>query len=292
MSSNGVPQQLAPVVTVDPEKCVNCHACIAACPVKDCNRVVLEHDGIGEHVEVVADLCIGCGACIKACEDGDHSARQYVDDWDRFERDVIRGDADVFAIIAPAAASSFPDHYLSIVTWLRGIGAKRVLDVSFGAELTVRSYLEHIRTAEPECVIAQPCPALVSYVELDRPELLQHLAPAHSPMMHTILYARKRFPELNESTPVVISPCIAKKREFDECLGVGNYYNVTCKSLAAWFLTHPEVLDLRPSEFDGRPASNRAARSSGHGAKDAQDRGTRSGLRLPGCPARVDIRRV
>ena len=254
MSSIRGAHQIAPVVTVDPDKCVNCHACIAACPVKDCNRVVLENGSTPEHVEVVADLCIGCGACIKACEDGGHEARQYVDDWLRFQEAVIDGDADVFAILAPAAASSFPDDYHSIITWLRQIGVKRVLDVSFGAELTGKSYLEYIRTADPQCVIAQPCPALVSYVETQRPELLPHLAPAHSPMLHTINYARKRFPELRDSKVVVVSPCIAKKREFDDCLGPGNYFNVTCKSLSAYFDHHPEILRLPPSAFDGTAA--------------------------------------
>jgi uncharacterized Fe-S center protein len=48
---------LSPVIRVIEEKCVNCHKCIAVCPVKACN------DGSGNHVSVNADLCIGCGAC-------------------------------------------------------------------------------------------------------------------------------------------------------------------------------------------------------------------------------------
>ena len=56
--------KMAKVVAVDATKCLNCHACIAACPVKFCN------DASGTHVEVIEDLCIGCGECIDACTHG------------------------------------------------------------------------------------------------------------------------------------------------------------------------------------------------------------------------------
>jgi ferredoxin len=29
-------QSLSPVIQIDETKCVNCHACIAACPIKYC----------------------------------------------------------------------------------------------------------------------------------------------------------------------------------------------------------------------------------------------------------------
>ena len=35
-------KELIPVINVDQEKCVNCHVCINACPVKYCN------DGSGD----------------------------------------------------------------------------------------------------------------------------------------------------------------------------------------------------------------------------------------------------
>src|SRR5271157_4611170 len=63
---------LTPVVRVDADKCRNCHACIAACPVKYCNVAS------GEVVEINSDRCIACGCCIDACT---HGARLPVDDW-------------------------------------------------------------------------------------------------------------------------------------------------------------------------------------------------------------------
>lgn len=62
---------LPKVVEVIKDKCVNCHACVAACPVKFCN------DASGDTVEINSDMCIGCGQCLKACT---HEARRPVDD--------------------------------------------------------------------------------------------------------------------------------------------------------------------------------------------------------------------
>lgn len=211
---------LSKVIGVDEQRCVNCHRCIAVCPVKLCI------DGSGDHVTINHELCIGCGSCIQACT---HHARYGIDDSEAFYQAVERREKLV-AIVAPSAASSFPGALLRLNGYLASLGVSRIFDVSFGAELTVKSYVEHIARKDPALVIAQPCPAIVSYVELYRPELLPHLAPAHSPMLHTIVMIRDFSPELSDHKVVAISPCYAKRREFDET-GLGDY-NVTFDSLS------------------------------------------------------------
>ena len=212
--------KLSRVIEVDPQKCVNCHACIAACPVKYCN------DGTADHVEVDPDLCIGCGSCITACT---HGARRGVDDFPR-ALEALRSGGRMIAISAPAIASNFPGSYLRVQGWLQSLGVRDFFDVSFGAELTIKSYAEHLRSAAPTTLIAQPCPAVVSYIELYQPELLPYLAPADSPMLHTIKMIREYYPVYAGYKILVLSPCYAKRREFDET-GLGDY-NVTFKSLA------------------------------------------------------------
>ena len=155
---------LCTVMEVDPEKCANCHSCIAVCPVKMCNRAVPKKESIPAHIEVDQNLCIGCGACIKECEDAGHDARRYVDDWAMFEEDFLTHGTkkNAFAIVAPALVASFPKLDRKVNAWLKNLGIKKVLDVSFGAELTIKTYIEFIKKSAPKCVIAQPCPALVS----------------------------------------------------------------------------------------------------------------------------------
>jgi len=234
---------LTKVIDVDKDKCVNCHQCIAACPVKYCNSAV------NGYVEVNENLCIGCGMCIKACT---HDARVGLDDTDAFFTDLKKG-ISIVAVVAPAVAAVFPGQYLQLNKWLKSIGVKGCFDVSFGAELTIQSYLNHVKENNPKAVIAQPCPALVSYIEIYRPELLSYLAPADSPMMHTIKMIKNYYPSFAASRIVIISPCFAKRREFDE-VGIGEY-NVTMSSIKNYLIENNIDLDNYTKEdFDNPPA--------------------------------------
>ena len=240
-------ENLKPVISVIKEKCVNCHKCIAVCPSKFCN------DGSGDYVNIDANLCIGCGACIKACT---HGARIGIDDFSEFMQTVKSGSSDVVAIVAPAAAPNFRGKELELNGWLKSIGVKAVFDVSFGAELTTKSYLNYIKKHDPKLVIAQPCPALVSYIELYQPDLIPYLSPADSPMAHTTVMIRHFYPEYKDAKIAVISPCYAKRREFDEN-GRGDF-NVTMASISKYFEDNRINLDSYPQENYTNPPAERA----------------------------------
>ncbi len=235
--------KLSKVVEVDQENCVNCHRCIAVCPVKYCN------DGSGDHVTINDDLCIGCGECLKACT---HNARMIVDDFQLFLKS-IKNKEKIVAIVAPAVAANFPDTYLNFNGWLKSLGVSALFDVSFGAELTVKSYLEHVKQNKPKSVIAQPCPAIVSFVEIYHPELLKYLAPADSPMMHTIKLVKHFYPQFSNHKFLIVSPCVAKKREFEE-VGFGDF-NVTIKKFTD-YIQHEQInlAQFSKVDFDNAPA--------------------------------------
>ena len=234
---------LTPLVKVDQSKCVNCHACITACPVKFCNI------GIDDHMEINSDLCIGCGSCVAACT---HEARVNIDNFSDFLYGS-KSKEKMVAIVAPAIAASFPHDYLRINGWLKSMGVSAIYDVSFGAELTIKSYLEYIKKHNPKTVISQPCPAIVNYIELYKPELIDYLAPVDSPMMHTIKMIKRYYKEHSNYKVVVISPCIAKRREFDETQqGV---YNVTIKSVVDYLKAQRlDIKTFKAVEFDNPPA--------------------------------------
>lgn len=235
--------QLPKILSVDREKCVNCHKCIAVCPIKYCNIC------IGNTVEVINEQCIGCGACIKACS---HGARIYHDDFAEFLNDLDNG-ISIVAIVAPSIASNFPDNYLKINSLLKQMGVDAIFDVSFGAELTVKSYLNHLSKNKPKCIISQPCSALVTYIQTYKPELLPYLAPADSPMLHTMKMIKKYYPQYAQHRILAISPCLAKKREFEET-GMGDY-NVTIKSLEDFIIGQEINLSGFPdTDYDNPPA--------------------------------------
>ncbi|MCL2763143.1 MAG: methyl-accepting chemotaxis protein [Treponema sp.] len=252
---------LTPVIRIDLEKCINCYACITACPVKYCM------DGSGEKLNINPDLCIGCGNCIASCT---HDARYIIDDTAHFLGDLKRRERMV-AIVAPAIASIFPDQYLNFNGYLKSLGIDAIFDVSFGAELTVISYLNYIKEKNPRMVIAQPCPAIVSYIEIYRPNLIPYLAPAHSPMLHTIKMIREYYPQYKDHKVAVISPCIAKRREFDET-GLGDY-NVTMLALKQHFEAQNISLSSFPKvEYIGAHAERAVRFSSPGGLLDTVER--------------------
>jgi ferredoxin len=95
-------------------------------------------DASGEKILINHDMCIGCGNCIAVCT---HKARTIIDDTPRFLNDLKKG-TKMIAIVAPAVASVFPDKFLNLNGWLKSLGVDAFFDVSFGAELTVISYLD------------------------------------------------------------------------------------------------------------------------------------------------------
>ena len=251
----------APVIEIIEEKCNNCYSCIAACPVKYCM------DGSGKKLIVNHDECIGCGHCAVICT---HGARKPIDDTERFLEDLKQG-VKMVAIVAPAIASVFPDNYLKINGYLQSLGVRAFFDVSFGAELTVISYIDHIEKNKPRFVIAQPCPAIVSFVQIYHPQLIPYLAPADSPMLHSIKMIREYYRDFNDYKIAVISPCIAKKREFIET-GLGDY-NVTMYALKELIKNKNINLSSFPEvEYVGAPAERAVSFSSPGGLLDTAER--------------------
>ena len=237
---------LHPIIFVDKKKCVNCHRCIAVCPVKFCNN------GSDDYVAVNHNLCIGCGHCIEACN---YEARKGIDDFDNFIKDISSG-TKIIAIVAPAIAATFKGKNKEFNGWLKSLGVKAVFDVSFGAELTTKSYVEYIKNKNSDLLIAQPCPALVSYCEIYKPDLLKYLVPADSPMAHTMKMIREYYRQYDNCKIAVISPCYAKRREYDE-IGLGDY-NVTMKSISEYFKSQNINLSRYPKVDYDNPEAERA----------------------------------
>ena len=249
------------IIRVDPEKCTACHRCISVCPAKMCN------DASGDYIKVNSELCIGCGRCISACHFG---ARVGLDDFDLFMKDLKAG-VKMIAIVAPSSVVSFRGHILELNTWLKSIGIKAVFDVSFGAELTSKSYVEYIKQKDPDLLISQPCPALVTFCEIYRPKLLPYLAPADSPMLHTIKMIKTYYQEYKDCKVMVVSPCYAKRREFDET-GLGNY-NVTMKSLDKYFKENNiDLSKLAKTPYDNPEAERGVTYSSPGGLMKTTER--------------------
>ena len=209
------------------------------------------NNGSGDYVDFDEKLCIGCGSCIEACT---HGARKGIDDAELFFDSLKKGEK-IVAIVAPAAIVSFRGKDLELNGFLKSLGVEAVFDVSFGAELTTKSYVEYIKNKNPDCVISQPCPALVSFIETYRPELIKYLAPADSPMLHCAKMIKEFYTKYTGYKIAAISPCYAKRREFDET-GICDY-NVTMRSIQNYMEEKNIRIDSFPKVEYENPAAER-----------------------------------
>lgn len=237
-------EEIIPVIGINEDFCVNCHQCIAVCPVKICS------DGSGDVVKFDNHLCIGCGRCIEACIRShagvvEKSARYPIDDGEQFFAD-LNNKKKIVALVAPSAQANFA--LKNLVSALKYLGLDAVYDVSLGAEITIAAYHNAIVSGEVKFpVIAQPCPAVVTYIELHHPELINYLSPVGSPVHNLAVYVRSMHPD---ASLAFISPCLAKRREFQKSKIVD--YNVTFQSLMKIFQKLNIILeDFPPGEFDG-----------------------------------------
>ena len=196
----------AQIIGINEENCTNCHQCIAVCPIKICS------DGSGDVVKFNNNLCIGCGRCVEACIKShggvvEKSARYTIDDAAEFMEALPH--TEMAALIAPSAQSNF--NLKQLITGLKKLGIKYVYDVSLGAEMTVALYHDAIEKGTVKTpLIATPCPAVVKYVQINHPQLLDHLAPFGSPVHNMAVYVKSLHPE---AEMVFFSPCVEKKRE-------------------------------------------------------------------------------
>lgn len=218
------------VVRLHEENCVGCNKCIRVCPIPSANTAYTIDGGI--KVKVNQDNCIRCGRCLDVC---DHGSRYYVDDTERFFNDLENGKS-ISIITAPALKVNIPE-YKKFFNYLKSKGVKMIYDVSLGADITTWAYLKAIKERNLDSIIAQPCPAVVNYIERYMPELIDKLAPIHSPMMCTAIYMRKY--KKCEDDIAFISPCVAKIDEIQDKNTNGNIkYNVTYKQLLDYLAMH------------------------------------------------------
>lgn len=224
----------------DYNKCQGCNKCIRVCPVGANSAYLLD----GEvKVEINTGKCIECGRCITVC---DHEARSYIDDTEVFFRDLKKG-RKITVLAAPSVRVNF-NNYNKLFGFLQSLGVQFIYDVSFGADITTWAYLKVINEKKLSTVIAQPCPAIVNYIERFKPNLLDQLSPIHSPMMCTAVYVKKYLKD--SSDLAMLSPCIAKKGEFESTDNLINY-NVTFKKLAQYLHENHISLDAhKEKEFD------------------------------------------
>lgn len=207
-----------------------CNQCIRHCPIFDANTAYIR-DGKNK-VKINPEKCIHCGKCIDVCE---HNCRDYIDDTEEFFNDLKSG-KKISVLAAPAIRANFA-NYKKLFGYLKSLGVKIFYDVSFGADITVWAYLKYMKKYNVNSIIAQPCPAVINYIEKNNLDLLNSLCKVQSPLLCSATYIKKYLKE--DSSLAFLSPCIAKKDEImnETSHGFVNY-NVTFKKLSDYIINN------------------------------------------------------
>ncbi len=231
------------------DNCIGCNKCIFECPVIGANVSVYEHGQ--NRILVNEKKCIHCGHCLSACT---HNAREYRDDTEAFFEALSAG-KNISIAVAPSFYINYPEKAKKVLGYLRYLGAKKIYDVGYGADIATYCHLKYFekKAKTPEqcpAFLSKSCPAIVNYAECCVPEAIESIIPIHSPVICLGIYVHKYLGDQSEIA--FVSPCVSKKDEIESPTtgGVINY-NVTFKHLMQYL--ENIVLDDYYAESDLEP---------------------------------------
>ena len=211
------------VAHIDKSKCKECGACSKVCPYnaihnfkRPCETACkVKAIKMGEEKEACIDnsKCISCGACVYQCPFGAISDKSFIlNVIDMIKKSQNNQKFKVYAIVAPSISSQFNYAKLGqVITGLKELGFYTVIEAALGADMVAKD--ESLELIERGFLTSSCCPAFVSYIEKEFPNLTQYISHNPSPMTALAKYIK----ELDNTSKVVfIGPCTAKKMEMQK----------------------------------------------------------------------------
>ena len=230
------------IIYTEKDKCKSCYACIRSCPVK----AIKVEDRLAQ---VIRERCIVCGNCLEVCVTG---AKKVESDTSLVWQLLSQKDNYLIAVVSSSFPAAMPEvEPGSVVSALKKLGFKEVMEDSFGAELIAREYAQLLKSQISKPVISSNCPAVVNYIEKYYPKLLGYMAHIVSPTIATGRLIKKHY---NPKAKVVfVGPCVAKK---DEARNISNRGVVdavlTFAEVKEMFMAKNIIPDKEPkSDFNG-----------------------------------------
>lgn len=208
------------VAHIDKTKCVDCGQCAKVCPytaiikrTRPCeNACKVKAISMNENkaAKIDNDKCTACGACVYQCPFGAITDKSYIlDVIDLLKKSENGKNYKLYAIVAPSISSQFTYAKLGqVITGLKQLGFHTVVEAALGADMVAQA--ESKELAEKGFLTSSCCPAFVSYIEKNFPDLVPFVSHNLSPMATIAKYIK----EHEEPCKIVfIGPCTAKKME-------------------------------------------------------------------------------
>ena len=238
---------------IDKSKCVECGLCAKVCPYsaiinhkrpceQACKIKAISMDD-DKSAKINDEKCIACGACVYQCPWGAINDKSYIlNVIDLIKNSNGNNDYKVYAVVAPSIASQFTYAKLGqVLTGIKKLGFFDIVEAALGADIVALAEAKEL--AEKGFLTSSCCPAFVSYVKKQFPDLSEYISHNLSPMA-TI--AKKIKEEDSTAKVVFIGPCTAKKMEFKK-EDVASYVDsvITFEELQALFDSKDlEIKDL------------------------------------------------
>ncbi len=208
------------VAHIDKTKCRECGQCSKVCPYsaihnykRPCETACkVKAISMGEDKQALInnDKCISCGACVYACPFGAITDKSYILN----VIDMLKGshgnkDYKIYAVVAPSISSQFKYAKTGqVITGIHALGFHTVIEAALGADIVAMNEAKEL--AEKGFLTSSCCPAFVSYIEKNFPDLKEFVSHNLSPMAAIAKYVKDH--EKNCKI-VFIGPCTAKKAE-------------------------------------------------------------------------------
>lgn len=227
--------ELSPSIVRDNNKCILCRRCVAACAkTQGVYAIGMQNRGFktqigsefGKSLNDVA--CINCGQCIAACPTGALTEKDATKEvW------AALNDPDKYVVFqtAPAARVAIGEEFGmpigtrctgKMVSAIRRLGADKVFDVDFAADLTIMEegteLLNRIKNGGVLPMITSCSPGWIKYCEYFYPDFIPNLSTCKSPNQMQGAVTKTYFAKQNDLDPrdiyvVSVMPCTAKKFE-------------------------------------------------------------------------------
>ena len=208
---------------IDKSKCVECGQCAKVCPYsaivnrkRPC-QIACKVKAIKINEDNAAAIdnekCISCGACVYQCPFGAITDKSYILNVIDLIRKSRQGkDYRLYAVVAPSISSQFTYAKLGqVITGIRELGFHTVVEAALGADMVAKA--ESKELTERGFLTSSCCPAFVTYVKKEFPQLAEHISHNLSPMAAIAKYIKETG---GHAKVVFIGPCTAKKAEVQQ----------------------------------------------------------------------------